>query len=78
MGLETSLGVVARLLSLENVEILGVSEEDYGEAVALAGRHRVSINDAVAYVKMKQQGIREAYSFDKHFNSLPGIRVLQE
>ena len=78
LGLEVSLRVVARLLSLENVRVVEVTEEDYREALAVADRYRVSINDALAYIKMKQYNIEEVYTFDKHFKNLPNIRVVQE
>lgn len=78
LGLEVSLKVVARLLSLENVRVEGVTEEDYREALAIADRYRVSINDALAYIKMRQHNIEEIYTFDKHFKNLPNIRIVQE
>ena len=77
LGLQASLRVVARLFSLGNVRIVGVSEEDYEEAIGIAGKYMVSINDALAYVKMLQHGVREIYTFDKHFKNLPGVIIVQ-
>jgi len=76
VGLRGSLGFLARLLSLENVEILPVSRGDYEEALYIAQRFSVSLNDAIAYVKMLERSASEVYTFDKHFTNLPGARVL--
>ncbi len=78
LGLQTSLRVVARILSLENIRVVGVKEEDYEKALATASRYMVSLNDALAYIKMKEYGIQEVYTFDKHFKNLPGIKIVQE
>ena len=76
VGLQASLGLVAHLLSLENVEVLPVSRDDYEEALSVAQRFSVSLNDAVAYVKMLEIGASEVYTFDRHFTNLPGVSVL--
>ena len=76
VGLQASLGLVARLLSLESVEVLPVSRDDYEEALSVAQRFSVSLNDAVAYVKMLEIGASEVYTFDRHFTNLPGVSVL--
>ena len=77
-GLEASYRVLARLLSLENIDIVEVSMEDYMKAIVIASRHKVSVNDAIAYLKMLRYGITEIYTFDRHFASLPGITIVQE
>ncbi len=69
MGLQTSLKVVARILSLDNIEVADVARDDYEKALATASRYMVSLNDALAYIKMKEYGIEEAYTFDKHFKT---------
>ena len=78
LGLQTSLGVAARILSLENIRVAGVTEEDYEKALATASRYTVSLNDALAYIKMIEHGVEEVYTFDKHFKNLPGIKIVQE
>ena len=78
LGLQASLQLLARILELDNIVIVGVERRDYEEALGLAGRYAVSVNDAIAYVKMRENGVREVYTFDKHFRNLPGIRVVQE
>lgn len=76
VGLQASLGLAARLLSLENVEVLPVSRDDYEKSLEVAQRFSVSLNDAVAYAKMLEKGASEVYTFDKHFAQLPGMRTL--
>ncbi len=76
VGLQASLGLAARLLSLENVEVLPVSRDDYEKALEVAQRFSVSLNDAVAYAKMLEKGASEVYTFDKHFAQLPGVSAL--
>ncbi len=78
IGLQASIGVLARILSLDNISLVGVDERDYAEAVAVSSRYNVSVNDAIAYIKMKENGVKEIYTFDKHFKNLPGITIVQE
>jgi len=78
LGLSYSIKLVAGILSKENIEILPVEPSDFGTAVDLAERYAVSVNDALAYVKMKEAGVEEAYTFDRHFYNMPGVRVLPQ
>jgi len=43
---------------------------DYLKAVVLAEEKKISINDALAYLKMKENNIKEIYTFDEHFRNL--------
>lgn len=76
LGLSKSISFVARLFSLSNVNVLGVAMEDYEKALLISKRYSVSINDALAYLKMKEYGIKVIYTFDKHFNNFPDIEKL--
>ena len=76
LGLQKCVGLAAWLLTLDNIEVLSVSADDYEAALPVAQRYSVSINDALAYVVMVGRGVNRAYSFDKHFKQLPGIEVL--
>ena len=64
-NLTTSLEVVENIM--DAVEVRDVRAEDYMEALLVAKRMMVSVNDALAYVVM---GIKEIYTFDKHFREL--------
>ena len=62
------------LLYRENISICEVAQEDYIKAVSIAGDNNVGINDALAYVLMKEQAIRVIYSFDKDFDAFTDIQ----
>jgi len=76
LGLSKSLGLVAGLLSMENIKIIEVNKDDYKAAVSISQSHGVSLNDAIAYLKMKNENIKIIYSFDKHFRNFGDIAVL--
>ncbi|AAB89064.1 MULTISPECIES: type II toxin-antitoxin system VapC family toxin [Archaeoglobus] len=58
---------VKEFLTLRNVKVFEVSAEDYLKASLLAVEKGVDVNDALAYVKMREHKIEEIYTFDKHF-----------
>ncbi len=72
------MGVPARILSLGNISLVGVDERDYAEAIVVSSRYNVSMNNAVAYIKMRENGVKEIYTFGKHFKNLSGITIVQE
>lgn len=69
-NLNTAVEFLEELLTAENVKVLPVSTEDYLKAVLLAREKGVSVNDALAYIKMKELGIKEIYTFNRHFEKL--------
>ncbi|MDV3103459.1 type II toxin-antitoxin system VapC family toxin [Thermococcus waiotapuensis] len=77
LGLSFALDFLEELLTAKNITVLPVSTEDYLRSLIVAKEHRISVNDALAYLKMKELGIREIYTFDKHFLNLD-VRVLAE
>jgi hypothetical protein len=70
-----SLSFLRDILLKRNVRVEMVGDKDYIESVLLAEEKRVSINDALAYLLMKRKGIKEIYTFDKHFRNLD-VRVV--
>ncbi len=62
------------LLYRENISICEVAQEDYIKAVSIAEDHDVGVNDALAYVLMKEQAIQTIYSFDKDFDAFTDIQ----
>ncbi|WP_371137014.1 PIN domain-containing protein [Pyrococcus sp. NA2] len=66
-NLQTALDFLEELLTAKNVKILPVTTEDYLKAVLIAREKNISANDALAYLKMKELGIKEIYTFDRHF-----------
>ncbi|MFP3347495.1 MAG: type II toxin-antitoxin system VapC family toxin [Sulfolobaceae archaeon] len=75
-NLTTSIKVIENIISNENIVIKQVTAQDYTEAVKIADEENVSINDALAYVIMMNNGINEIYTFDeKHFKKL-NVKIL--
>ncbi len=77
IGLRQSISLLARVLSLQNILIVSVDIDDYKKALVLADKYNISVNDALAYIKMKENHIEEIYTFDKHFKNLPEIKIIQ-
>ncbi len=77
LGLSVALNFLEELLTAKNVTVLPVSTENYLHSLIVARERGISVNDALAYLKMKELGIEEIYTFDKHFLNLD-VRVLTE
>ena len=58
---------------MDNVKVIDVSREDYLAAADVAPTQGIGINDALALIKMREAGLSEIYSFDKHFDVIDGI-----
>jgi len=78
IGLRQSISLLARILSLQNISITGVDIDDYRKSLVLADKYNISLNDALAYIKMRENHVKEIYTFDKHFKNLSGIKIIQE
>jgi len=76
MPLNESHKVTRDLIYANTVEVLEPSRENFFDAIEIAEESALGLNDAVAYVLMRTNGIEEIYSFDKHFDQLPDIRRL--
>lgn len=76
--LEDSRSMVLAILNMNNITVEPVDSARYARAIQEAEKWDIGINDALAYSYMVEQGIHELYSFDKHFNELPGITRLSE
>ena len=44
--------------------------------VAVAEEKRIGLGDAIVYILMLQNNVKEIYSFDRGFDKLKGIRRL--
>lgn len=76
LGLRESLGFLAWVLTGESFKVLEVGRDDYEASLSVAQDQGVSANDALAYMLMTRQGLKEIYSFDKHFDQFNEIRRL--
>jgi predicted nucleic acid-binding protein len=77
VNLSTALSFVESLILAGNIKVLPVLYEDYLKALLIAREKKVSVNDALAYLKMKETGIEEIYTFDNHFRNLD-VKVVQD
>ena len=66
--------VMRDLIHSPTIAILEPSRENYVDAVEVAEEVSVGLNDGVAYVLMKENGIEEIYSFDRHFDRFEDVR----
>jgi len=74
MPIHESHMVMRDLIHSPTIAILEPSRENYVDAVEVAEEVSVGLNDGVAYVLMKENGIEEIYSFDRHFDRFEDVR----
>ncbi len=77
VNLETALKFIENLMLAENIKILPVLYEDYLFSRYEESSQDVSLNDALAYLKMREAGVEEIYTFDNHFKNLD-VKIVQE
>ncbi len=68
--------VVSGILMNENVQVEGVTPEDYLGAAESALDFRVDPNDSLAVILMRRHQIHDIYTFDRGFDRVGGIRRL--
>jgi predicted nucleic acid-binding protein len=69
-SISKSIEIIENILNNKNIIVKDVTTQDYIEAVRVANREKVSVNDALAYVIMRNNNISEIYTFDeKHFKN---------
>ena len=73
MTMDELAKLITGLFMLDNVEIYGVSKEDYFVAVELSKDLKIDPNDALAIKAMKTSNINEIYSFDEDFDKVEEI-----
>ena len=76
LGIEKSLGFLAWIFTMDNIEVYSVSLGHYETVLPVAKENGVSANDALAYSFMKNYGLREIYSFDRHFDRFKDVARL--
>jgi predicted nucleic acid-binding protein len=74
MPMEAAYHVEKFLLYAPHVEIHQVDRETCIEAFKIAEERKVGLSDAIAYIVMLREGVREIYSFDVDFDRLDGIK----
>lgn len=76
MQLSELVELVGGILTDENVEVVGVTPEDYLGAVESASEFRVDPNDSLAVLFMKRRQMHEIYTFDAGFDKVKSIKRL--
>jgi len=76
MPLDQLTNTIRGLFMLDNVKIMGVTPEAYLAATELGDDLKLEVNDALAVDFMRQNDVKEIYSFDEHFNDIEGINRL--
>lgn len=76
LGLRRSLGLLAWVISKENVVVYPTTMVDYEGALPLAGDKGISANDAIACLSMRAHGLKDIYTFDRHFDQIEDITRL--
>lgn len=74
LSLDTALELESGILSRENIEITNVSADDYMTTIPIASDNKIGLNDALASLIMKNEGITEIYSFDKDFDKVESVK----
>ena len=73
VSLEMLHEVVFGFLTTSNVQVVGVTREEYFVANELGMELRLDPNDALAVQVMRRRDIGEIYSFDKDFEGVEGV-----
>lgn len=76
LSLKKSLGFLAWVITKDNIQVYPVGIEHYEKAMPTAEENGISVNDALAYTIMQMHGLKEIYSFDRHFDQLREIKRL--
>jgi len=76
-GISFAADLLSAILTKPTINVEPVSAEDYRESIRLAQKSAISINDALAVLIMERLGIREIYTFDRHFKQVK-VRTVQE
>jgi len=66
------------ILYRENITVCAVDHGLYRLANESFLVYGIGLNDAVASILMKQEGISEIYSFDTHFDKIAGVKRLTQ
>ncbi|WP_232460909.1 type II toxin-antitoxin system VapC family toxin [Thermococcus gorgonarius] len=69
--------IVLSMLTSQNIMVLDVSTADYLRVALIAEERNLGINDALAYLKMRELGIDEIYTFDRDFEKL-NVKIVRE
>lgn len=75
LPLKEALKVEEFLLLAKNVKVFDVTKRDCLKALKVVKEKEVGLSDAIAYVIMIDNNVREIYSFDRDFDRLNVKRI---
>jgi len=78
MPIQSSHLIMHDLIHSPTISLLEPTKDNYVDAIQIAEEANVGLNDAVAYVLMKENEIEEIYSFDKRFDRFEDARRVHE
>ena len=73
-SLETTCDIISGLLDLPNFKVIEPSKKLYESAVEESRSYSIGINDALAWILMKSEGISEIYSFDGDYDKIEDLK----
>ena len=74
MPLEKALQIEKFLLYAPNIKIYEVDKKNCLKALKTAEEEKIGLSDAIAYIIMLENNIKEIYSFDNDFDKLKEIK----
>jgi uncharacterized protein len=77
-GLQVAVDILSGLFTLTNLIVLEPSRGSYELALEESMAHAIGINDTMASILMRGEGISEIYSFDKDFDKLKNLKRVAE
>jgi hypothetical protein len=66
--------ITSSIIETENIEVTSIDVEKIRNAVHIAERFYIGVNDGLAIDSMRENSINEIYSRKKHFDNIPGIQ----
>lgn len=69
-----SIEYIKTILAKPTIHVYDVDVASYAEAVLIAEKYMIGVNDALALVYMKRLGINEIYSFDRDFDKVEWVK----
>lgn len=66
------------IISNKSIEIIEVSNLMYINSIDKITKYNMDSNDISAYLIMKEKGVNQIFTFDKHFRKLKDIRCLPQ
>ena len=78
MPLAHAMAVQQGLCTRDSVRILPTAKDDLLEALAISSEAGLGLSDALAIALMREEELREVYSFDRDFDHLPDVQRVSE